>query len=96
MVKLARLAQEAGPDDANRIIRAYRLAFARLPSDTELGAVLAFLARQQAQIETDSKGKMGGDDARIRALPYASRFNPNVLVNGQDPDGKIWVSARLS
>ena len=28
-----------------------------------------------------------------RALPwdYVSKFNPNVLVNGQDADGKVWA-----
>ena len=28
---------------------------------------------------------------RVRALGYADKFNPNVLVNGQDADGKIFA-----
>ena len=27
----------------------------------------------------------------MHALPYVDKFNPNVLVNGQDADGKIWA-----
>ena len=43
---------------------------------------------------TDGKGLIAQDqivdiDSRIRALDYADKFNPNVLVNGQDADGKI-------
>jgi ABC-type glycerol-3-phosphate transport system substrate-binding protein len=45
---------------------------------------------------TDGKGLIGEHqivniDSRIRALPYVDKFNPNVLVNGQDADGKIWA-----
>jgi multiple sugar transport system substrate-binding protein len=45
---------------------------------------------------TDGKGLIGQHqivniDARIRALPYVSKFNKNVLVNGQDTDGKIYA-----
>ncbi len=28
---------------------------------------------------------------RVQALPYISKFNPNVLANGQDADGKVWA-----
>ncbi|MEA2518074.1 MAG: multiple sugar transport system substrate-binding protein [Chloroflexota bacterium] len=43
---------------------------------------------------TDGKGLIAQDqivniDARVRALGYADKFNPNVLVNGQGADGKI-------
>ena len=45
---------------------------------------------------TDGKGLIAQHqivdiDSRVRALPYVSKFNPNVLVNGQDTDGKIWA-----
>jgi ABC-type glycerol-3-phosphate transport system substrate-binding protein len=43
---------------------------------------------------TDGKGLIAQDqivniDSRVRALGYADKFNPNVLVNGQSVDGKI-------
>jgi ABC-type glycerol-3-phosphate transport system substrate-binding protein len=43
---------------------------------------------------TDGKGLIAQDqivniDSRVRALGYADKFNPNVLVNGQSADGKI-------
>jgi ABC-type glycerol-3-phosphate transport system substrate-binding protein len=45
---------------------------------------------------TDGKGLIAQHqivdiDSRVRALNYADRFNPNVLVNGQDADGKIYA-----
>ena len=45
---------------------------------------------------TDGKGLIAQHqivdiDARIRALNYADKFNPNVLVNGQDDTGKIYA-----
>src|SRR6478735_4909246 len=45
---------------------------------------------------TDGKGLIAQHqivniDSRIRALNYADKFNPNVLVNGQNKDGKIWA-----
>ena len=45
---------------------------------------------------TDGKGLIAQHqivniDSRVRALPYVDKFNPNVLVNGQDADGKIWA-----
>jgi ABC-type glycerol-3-phosphate transport system substrate-binding protein len=45
---------------------------------------------------TDGKGLIAQHqivniDARVRALSYADKFNPNVIVNGQDADGKIWA-----
>jgi multiple sugar transport system substrate-binding protein len=45
---------------------------------------------------TDGKGLIAQHqivnlDSRLRALPYVDKFNPNVLVNGQDADGKIWA-----
>ena len=45
---------------------------------------------------TDGKGLIAQHqivdiDSRVRALNYADKFNPNVLVNGQDADGKIYA-----
>ena len=45
---------------------------------------------------TDGKGLIANDqivdiDERVRALGYADKFNPNVLVNGQDAYGKIFA-----
>jgi multiple sugar transport system substrate-binding protein len=45
---------------------------------------------------TDGKGLIAQHqivdiDSKIRALGYADKFNPNVLVNGQDADGKIYA-----
>ena len=45
---------------------------------------------------TDGKGLIAQHqivnlDSRMRALPYVDKFNKNVLVNGQDADGKIWA-----
>jgi multiple sugar transport system substrate-binding protein len=45
---------------------------------------------------TDGKGLIANHqivdiDARVRALGYADKFNPNVLVNGQDEAGKIFA-----
>jgi multiple sugar transport system substrate-binding protein len=45
---------------------------------------------------TDGKGLISQHqivniDSRVRALPYVDKFNKNVLVNGQDADGKIWA-----
>jgi multiple sugar transport system substrate-binding protein len=45
---------------------------------------------------TDGKGLIAQHqivniDSRVRALSYADKFNKNVIVNGQDADGKIWA-----
>ena len=45
---------------------------------------------------TDGKGLIANHqivniDDRVRAFGYADKFNPNVLVNGQDADGKIYA-----
>ncbi len=45
---------------------------------------------------TDGKGLIAQHQIvnindRVRALPYIDKFNPNVLVNGQDADGKIYA-----
>jgi ABC-type glycerol-3-phosphate transport system substrate-binding protein len=45
---------------------------------------------------TDGKGLIAQHqivniDSMVRALGYSDKFNPNVLVNGQDADGKIWA-----
>ena len=37
------------------------------------------------------QGQLVNIDARVRALPYADKFNPNVLVNGQDDAGQIFA-----
>ncbi len=63
-----RLAREAGPDNTNRIVRAYLLAYARLPSEQERGTLLQFLNQNRQQIEQDTGGKVTGEAARARAL----------------------------
>lgn len=45
---------------------------------------------------TDGKGLIAQQqivniDSRVRALPDADQFNPNLLVNGQDSSGKIFA-----
>jgi multiple sugar transport system substrate-binding protein len=45
---------------------------------------------------TDGKGLIAQHqivniDSRVKALGYADKFNPNVVVNGQDKDGAIWA-----
>jgi multiple sugar transport system substrate-binding protein len=45
---------------------------------------------------TDGKGLIAQHqvvniDSRVRALPYVDKFNPSVLVNGQDESGAIWA-----
>jgi multiple sugar transport system substrate-binding protein len=45
---------------------------------------------------TDGKGLIAQHQIvnindRVQALPYISKFNPNVLANGQDADGKVWA-----
>ena len=45
---------------------------------------------------TDGKGLIAQHQIvnisdRVAALPYVDKFNPNVLVNGQDADGKVWA-----
>jgi ABC-type glycerol-3-phosphate transport system substrate-binding protein len=37
------------------------------------------------------QGQLVDIDARVKALPYATKFNPNVLINGQDDKGKIFA-----
>ena len=48
---------------------------------------------------TDGKGLIAQHQIvniseRVAALPYVDKFNPNVLVNGQDADGKVWALPR--
>jgi ABC-type glycerol-3-phosphate transport system substrate-binding protein len=45
---------------------------------------------------TDGKGLIAQHqivniDSRVKKLPYADKFNANVLVNGQDDKGAIWA-----
>ena len=45
---------------------------------------------------TDGKGLIAQHQIvnisdRVKALGYADKFNPNVIVNGQDKDGAIWA-----
>jgi len=63
-----RLVREAGEDPAARVELAYRLAFARPPSDKELHAVLEFLARHAERIAADSNGANEPVDAPRKAL----------------------------
>lgn len=50
-----RLVREAGADRTMRVVRAYRLALSRLPTQAEFEAVIRFLDAQQAQIAADAK-----------------------------------------
>jgi hypothetical protein len=63
-----RLSREAGSDNTNRIVRAYLLAFSRLPNEQERTAVLQFLAEHSQQIEADTGGKVSGAAAQAQAL----------------------------
>jgi hypothetical protein len=63
-----RLLREAPGDDTARIVRAYRLAFSRLPSDAEHAAVLEFLARQRKQIAADSPDEKNQEAIARRSL----------------------------
>jgi multiple sugar transport system substrate-binding protein len=45
---------------------------------------------------TDGKGLIAEHqivniDPLVQQLPYVGQFNPNVLVNGQDAEGKVWA-----
>ncbi|HEY2894967.1 MAG TPA: DUF1549 and DUF1553 domain-containing protein, partial [Pirellulales bacterium] len=77
-----RLAREAGDDNASRIVSAYRLALARLPTNAELAAVLGFLAQQQAQIGADAKASLSREAVRMQALAAFALvlFNTNEFA----------------
>ncbi|MBS1824692.1 MAG: PSD1 domain-containing protein [Acidobacteria bacterium] len=70
----ARLLQEAGSDERQQMELAYRLAFARLPHESELREMRAFLERERAQLP--------GENASLHALQQLARvlFNTNELV----------------
>ncbi|MFN7935250.1 MAG: PSD1 and planctomycete cytochrome C domain-containing protein [Bryobacteraceae bacterium] len=70
----ARLQQEAGADEQQQIELAYRLAFARMPKESELREMRAFLERERAAA--------GGENASLLALQQLARvlFNTNELV----------------
>ncbi|MEX2114312.1 MAG: DUF1549 and DUF1553 domain-containing protein [Pirellulales bacterium] len=63
-----RLAREAGPDNTSRIVRAYLLAFSRLPNEQERTSLLQFLVEHCRQIEQDTGDKVTGEAARAQAL----------------------------
>jgi hypothetical protein len=52
-----RLQQEAGPEPAAQVTRAWRLAFNRPPTDSEMTDALDFLAGQETYLETSAQGK---------------------------------------
>jgi hypothetical protein len=66
----ARLAKEAGDDDAARIDLAYRLALARRPSDAERATVQTFLIRHAEQIAADAAAKKAtAEKAPVEKMP---------------------------
>jgi hypothetical protein len=63
-----RLVREAGADNTNCIVRAYLLAFSRLPNEQERTSLLQFLAQHSQQIQVDTGGKVSGTAAQAQAL----------------------------
>jgi hypothetical protein len=79
----ARLLAEAGDDSATQVVRAFRIALCRPPTDEELQASLAFLAQQEEQILSDQGATDGSpplSEARTQALASFCR----VLLNGNE------------
>jgi hypothetical protein len=74
----ARLEREAGTDATAQVRQAFALALCRPPRPEEEQAALAFLARQQTQIETEAQA----GDARRKALEGFSLvlLNTNEFV----------------
>jgi len=70
----ARVRQEAGPEPAQQIVRAYRLAFSRMPDEGERRAALSFLAKQVELLRgnkpqgTTSSAPSGAADVEQAAL----------------------------
>ena len=58
-----RLIREAGADPGDRIERAYRLAFARPPTEDEQKSLLAFLREEAERSATESNAPTGPDPA---------------------------------
>ena len=58
-----RLIREAGPDPGDRIDGAYRLAFARFPTEDERKSLLAFLREEAERSATESNAPTGPDPA---------------------------------
>jgi hypothetical protein len=76
-----RLVRETPADESARIVRAYRLAFSRLPTDAEHAAVLKFLARHRAQIAADGPGQSGEAlDAKALAALCLVLLNTNEFA----------------
>ncbi|HTU93203.1 MAG TPA: DUF1553 domain-containing protein, partial [Gemmataceae bacterium] len=63
-----RLRREAGNDPTDQVRRVFTLALCRPPRSDELRLALAFLSRQQEQIEADARRGLSTDDARQKAL----------------------------
>jgi hypothetical protein len=64
-----RLRKEAGDEPARQVERAYRLALARAPSDSEMETALGFLARQAERARKAGAGAPPSEiDAARRAL----------------------------
>ena len=62
-----RLQREAGTDRAAQITRAWRLAFSRPPSDSEVADALDFLSRQEAHLKPGAEVK--DEKAKPKASP---------------------------
>jgi Protein of unknown function (DUF1553)/Protein of unknown function (DUF1549) len=79
-----RLEQEAGADRSAQIERAYLLAFARMPRDTERAALAGFLEQeyQERLRESQSRSPLATVVARQKALVQVCRalFNTNEFV----------------
>lgn len=72
-----RVRQEAGEDSRAQVVRAWRLAFSRQPSEEEVGQALAFLADQTALFETraaaDAEAKKTDSKKKAEQPPVPSQ-----------------------
>jgi hypothetical protein len=75
-----RLQREAPGDRGAQVVRAYRLAFSRLPTQHELAAVLRFLAQQQAQIAADSPAEPEAAPRKALAAMCLVLLNANEFA----------------
>ncbi len=75
-----RLASEAPGDVGSQVIRAYRLALSRLPTDQEFAAVLKFLAQQQSQITADAPADVAQAPQKALAALCLVLLNTNEFA----------------
>ncbi|HEX3726981.1 MAG TPA: DUF1549 and DUF1553 domain-containing protein [Pirellulales bacterium] len=75
-----RLEREAPDDQGAQIVRAYRLAFSRLPTERELTSVLEFLAKQEAQIAADDPAAAATAGERALAAFCLVLLNTNEFA----------------